>query len=425
MRIFTSLLISAALPLGGAAFAHPGGATSGSSDLNGTYASPEAFEWSSRNTDFAPAFDDQFRAPIQNSDVTFSVEVLAQDMTHPWGIAVLPDGAGYLVTEQSGHLHHVGVDGAVSEPIEGAPEVLYAQQGGMLDVATGPNFAEDRMIYMTYSKQVGTGDTGAPLVATAAARGVLSEDLSRLENVEDIFVQEPPSPSPMHYGSRIVFDGAGHAFITTGEHFTQKERDYAQDLDKTYGKVIRVNLDGSVPQDNPFVGQEGAVDTIWSLGHRNVQGAAFDADGTLWVIEHGPKGGDELNRPEPGANYGWPVVSYGRQYNGPLIGSGEASGEGFTQPVYFWDPVIAPGGMDFHHGEMFSDWNGDILTTSYTGLGVVRLEIGEEGQVTGEERFLSELGGVQDVEVLEDGSFLLLTNAESGELLHVTRAEGS
>ena len=224
----------------------------------------------------------------------------------------------------------------------------------------------------------------------------------------------------MHYGSRIVFDDDDHAFVTTGEHFTQKERDYAQDLDKTYGKVVRLNLDGSVPEDNPFVGQEGALGSIWSYGHRNVQAAVVTPDGTLLTVEHGPQGGDELNRPEPGLNYGWPVVSYGEQYSGEPIGSGQASAEGMEQPVYFWDPVIAPGGMDLHAGEAFSQWNGDLLIGSLYPGGVVRVELGDDGRVTAEERLLRDAGRVRTVEVLDDGSFVILTDTADGEVIRVT-----
>ena len=423
----SALLSTAILFMATPSLAHMGDDQFGSGETAGSppqriYEPVGPFSWGERNTDFAPAFDGQFRAQIEASRQGFDVRVLADGLNHPWGVAVLPDGNGYLVTEQSGHLHHLTEDGRLSAPIEGVAEVVFVEQGGLLDVAIGPDFAQDRMIYFTYSKPMGEGPGGSMLNATAAARGVLSQDLSALSDVEDIFVQDPPSESPMHYGSRIVFDGAGHAFITTGEHFTMEERDYAQDLDKTYGKVIRVNLDGTIPEDNPFVDDPNAAGEIWSLGHRNIQGAAVDSDGTLWAIEHGPKGGDELNRPEPGKNYGWPFVSYGLQYDGQVVGIGEASREGFEQPVYFWDPVIAPGGMDFHSGETFSEWNGDLLIGSYIRKGVVRLIIGDDGLVQGEERFLSELGRVQDVEVLDDGSFLLLTDKENGEVIHVTPA---
>ncbi len=372
------------------------------------------FNYGDRNTDFEPAFPEQFRAPITPSGVELDLEVIASDLVHPWGIATLPDADGWLVTERPGRLRHVLPDGSVSEPIGGVPEVHAVDQGGLLDVALGPDFETDRMVYLTYSKPMGYG-----LSATAAARGTLSVDLSALEDVEDIFVQDPPDDTAKHYGSRIVFPGDGTAFVTAGEHSSMETRVYAQDLDKTYGKVIRIDLDGATPEDNPFVGQESAIDTIWSYGHRNIQGAALDADGTLWTIEHGPKGGDELNRPEPGLNYGWPVISYGKRYSGQPIGSGDAVQEGMEQPVYFWDPVIAPGGMTFHSGDTFAEWNGDALIGSLYPGGVVRLALNDEGHVVEEERLLRDQGRIRDVELQDDGTFLVITDFESGSLIHV------
>ncbi|TFL17937.1 PQQ-dependent sugar dehydrogenase [Jannaschia formosa] len=383
-------------------------------------ATAQSFERGERNTDLAPAFPEQFRAPLVESDVELDTETLVEGLVHPWGIATLPDDDGWLVTERPGRLRHVAPDGTLSEPISGVPEVWNRDQGGLLDVALGPDFAETRMVYITYAKPMGDG-----LSATAAARGVLSEDMTALSEVEDIFVQDPPDDTAMHYGSRILFPGDGTAVITTGEHSSLETRVYAQDLDKTYGKVIRVNLDGSIPEDNPFVGQEGAIDSIWSYGHRNIQGAAYDADGTLWTIEHGPAGGDELNRPDPGLNYGWPVISYGERYGGGPIGSGDAQQEGMEQPVYFWDPVIAPAGMTFHDGEAFSEWNGDALIGSLYPGGVVRLSLNEEGLVTEEERLLRDIGRVRDVELQEDGTFFILTDFEDGAMIHVTPASSS
>ena len=401
MRYLTLPLLTALLPVAAAAQTH---------------------QWGERNTDFPPAFPEQFRAPLADSGVELQTEVLAGGLVHPWGIANLPDSGGWLVTERAGRMRHVAPDGTVSEPIAGTPDVLAQSQGGLLDVALGPTFADDRVIYVTYAKPVEGGS------ATAAARMVLAEDLSSVSEVQDIFVQEPASPTPMHYGSRIVFPGDGTAFITTGEHSRDEERPYAQDLDKTYGKVVRVNLDGSTPQDNPYVGEEGVIDTIWSYGHRNIQGAAMDAEGTFWAIEHGPAGGDELNRPEPGLNYGWPIISYGERYafraadpGGP-IGIGQAVEEGMEQPVYFWDPVIAPGGMAFHSGESFADWNGDILASSLVPGGVVRLSLDDDGLVSEEERLLTDLGRGRDVEIQPDGSFIVLTDFADGEMIHVTPA---
>ena len=397
MRLATALL--AASTLAGAACAQP---------------SQPSFTYGQRNTDFMPAFENQTRAPLQESGYEIETAVVAGGLEHPWGIAVLP-GGGYLVTERAGRLRHVAADGTLSEPLGGVPDVLAREQGGLLDVALGPDFESDRAVYLTYSKFMGDG-----VSATAAARGTLSEDMSALEGLEDVFVQDPPSSNPMHYGSRIVFDGEGHAYVTTGEHFSERERVFAQDLDKTYGKVVRIALDGSTPEDNPFAGREGAVGSIWSLGHRNVQAAVVAPDGTLWTVEHGPRGGDELNRPEPGLNYGWPVISYGKNYDGSPVGSGEAVAKGMEQPVYFWDPVIAPGGMDVHAGLAFSEWNGDLLIGSLYPGGVVRVELGEDGRVTAEERLLRDAGRVRTVKVLEDGSFVLLTDTEDGEIVHVT-----
>ncbi|CUH30414.1 Soluble aldose sugar dehydrogenase YliI precursor [Jannaschia seosinensis] len=380
----------------------------------------QTHEWGERNTSYPPAFPEQFRAELVDSGVTLTTETLADGLVHPWGIATLPDDRGWLVTERAGLLRHLASDGTLSDPITGLPEILSVGQGGLLDVALGPDFAEDRKIFITYAKPVEDGS------ATAAASMTLADDLASVDQVNEIFVQSPPSENPMHFGSRIVFLGDGTVAITTGEHFSDEERPFAQDLGKTYGKVIRVNLDGTVPEDNPFVGTEGAAEEIWTLGHRNIQGAALDEDGTLWTIEHGPQGGDELNRPEPGLNYGWPAISYGKRYDfrdvdpGGPVGIDAAQQEGMEQPVYFWDPVIAPGGMDFHSGETFADWNGDILASSLVPGGVVRLSLSDEGLVTEEERLLSDIGRVRDVEVQPDGSFLILTDYEDGRVIRVT-----
>lgn len=356
--------------------------------------------------EFRPAFAAQTRAPEADSGVTLRRETFVSGLAHPWGIAPLPDG-GYLVTERPGRMRRISPDGSVSAPIEGIPPVLAESQGGLLDVTLGPDFKNDRTIYWTYAKPMGGG-----LSATAAARGVLAPDFSRVSAVEDIFVQNPPSPAPAHYGSRILFDGEGHAFITTGEHFTRRERVLAQDTDVTYGKVLRIRPDGSIPRDNPF------DNAVWSYGHRNPQGAAFDAEGRLWTVEHGPAGGDELNRPDAGENHGWPVISYGENYGGDPVGSGKSAAEGMEQPVYYWDPVIAPGGMTFYDGTLFDAWRGDALIASLNPGGLVRLSI-EDGRVTGEERFLRGVR-IRDVEVAPDGAVLVLVDAADGKILRLT-----
>lgn len=365
------------------------------------------------NAAFEPAWDGQTRAPALDP-TPVRAEPFAGPLEHPWGIAPLPDGR-FLVTERPGRLRIVAADGTLSEPVEGLPEVDARRQGGLLDVTISPDFATDRTIFWTYSKPLGGG-----LTATAAARGVLAEDGRSLSEVQDIFVQEPPSDSPMHYGSRILFLPDGTLAITTGEHSRAPERERAQDPQATWGKVIRINPDGSIPPDNPHAEDRAGHPAVWTLGHRNPQGAALDARGQLWIVEHGARGGDELNLIRRGANYGWPVVSYGVEYSGAPIGSGEPRGEGFEEPVYYWDPVIAPSGLAFYEGSMFDGWSGDLLIGSLNPGGLVRLRQGEDGRITGEERLLGEIGRLRDVEVLEDGALLLLIDDPRGGILRVT-----
>lgn len=389
--------------------------------LTGAATAQDTHEWGPRNApQYQPFFKNQTRAPLVATDESFETTELAEGLEHPWAVAELPDDQGLLVTERPGRVRHVSLDGAVSDPIGGLPMIENGAvpdgshtQAGLLDLKLAPDFADSRMVYFTYSKPVEDD-----MSVTAAARGVLSEDLSQMTNVEDIWTQSPPSPTRMHYGSRIVFDGTGHVFITTGEHSSLAERDFSQHLDKTYGKVVRLNLDGSIPQDNPFVGVEGADDAIWSYGHRNVQSATMK-DGMLYVVEHGPAGGDELNMPQPRRNYGWPVVSYGVRYNGPAIGSGQPRMPGMEEPVYYWDPVIAPGDMTVYDGDVFSSWEGDFLIGGLVAPGIVRLSM-EGPMVVEEERLLQDYGRVREVEVLDDGSLVLATDYADGSLVHVT-----
>jgi glucose/arabinose dehydrogenase len=363
---------------------------------------------------FNPAFPEQTRAPAMRSGFELAAETVAGPLEHPWGVALLPDG-GYLVTERPGRLRVVAPDGTISAPVSGLPEVVAKGQGGLLDIAVSPTFAEDRILYWTYAKPMGGGQS-----ATAAARGRLAEDGAAVTDVQDVFVQEPPSPTTNHYGSRVVPDGQGHLFVTTGEHFSLSERQLAQDLSTTYGKIVRVALDGAPPPDNPFAGEPGAVPTIWSYGHRNIQAAALDPDGRLWAIEHGPKGGDELNLIEPGRNYGWPVIAYGENYDGSPVGEGVTTREGMEQPRYYWDPVIAPSGMAFYDGAMFPEWRGDILTGSLRPGALVRLRL-DGDTVVGEERLLTGAGRIRDVAVAPDGAVLVLTDAADGALLRLTK----
>jgi aldose sugar dehydrogenase len=336
---------------------------------------------------------------------------VAVGLEHPWGVELLPDGR-FLVTERPGRLRLVGRDGKLSEPLTGVPEAYARGQGGLLDVALSPGFAQDRLVYLSFAER---GDGGA---GTAVARGRLGE--RGLEGTQVIWRQQPKvEGSYNHWGSRIVFRPDGTLFVTVGDRYSHRDR--AQDLSTTIGKVVRINPDGSAPRDNPFVGRAGALPEIWSYGHRNVQAAALDARGELWTVEHGARGGDELNNPQPGKNYGWPVITYGRDYSGAQIGYG-TSRPGMEQPVYYWDPVIAPSGSTFYSGTAFPDWRGDLLVGSLSPGGLVRLRI-TNGRVAVEERYLAELRErIRDVREGPDGALYLLTDSSRGRLLRVEPA---
>jgi len=366
--------------------------------------------------DVTPAFAEQTEAPEQITHDRLATTTIAGDLVHPWGLAILPDGAGYLVTERSGNLRHIATDGTVSDPVANVPAVHAVNQGGLLDVALAPDFADSGLIYLTYAKPLGDG-----MSVTAASRAVLSDDMTELTNVQEIFEQQPPSPTPMHYGSRIRPTADGMVYITTGEHSSQAERDMSQALAATYGKVIRVNPDGSPIADNPFTQMDAAQPEIYSYGHRNIQGAAIHPEtGAFWIIEHGPAGGDELNLVAAGQNYGWPIVAYGQNYNGTPIGINRARhAPDYTEPRYYWDPVIAPGDMVFYQGDMFPEWQGDVLIGGLVAGAVVRLELDGE-TVVAEERLVAGIGRVRDVDVDVDGSLLILTDYEDGALIRVT-----
>lgn len=369
--------------------------------------------------EFTPAFPEQTRAPAAESGAAFAVETVAEGLEHPWAVAVLPDGA-VLVTERPGRLRVVRDGALLPDPVAGLPEVFARRQGGLLDVAPGPDFAEDRLVYWTYAKPTGGGTS-----VTAAARGRLSEDMSEITGATDIFVQTPPSASPLHYGSRLAFDGAGHVFVTTGEHSVPEERVRAQDLATSYGKVIRLGLDGALPADNPFADQGETAAQVWSYGHRNIQSAAIHPEtGALWIGEHGPRGGDEVNLIEAGANYGWPLVSYGENYDGSPVGTGVSSAEGVVEPRYYWDPVIAPGGMTFYDGAAFPEWRGDLLIAGLQAQAIVRLEL-DGDTVVGEERLLTDRGRIRDLALDADGAVLAVTDAEDGALLRLTPADAT
>ena len=335
---------------------------------------------------------------------------VAAGLEHPWGLAFLPDGA-MLVTERPGRLRHVAANGVLSKPLAGLPEVYASGQGGLLDVAIDPRFAENRRVYLSYS------ESGAGGAGTVVARGRL--DGERLVDVSVIFRQEPKLSTGLHFGSRLVFAADGRLFAALGDRDT---RALAQDLSSHVGKVVRIESDGRVPADNPFVGRPGARPEIWSLGHRNVQGAALDPrTGALWTAEHGARGGDEVNQPRAGLNYGWPVISYGREYSFLSIGEGTAK-PGLEQPVHYWDPSIAPSGMAIYTGDKFPAWRGHMFVGSLKFGRLVRLEM-KDGKVVKEERLLEGFDQrVRDVRQGPDGFLYLLTDSPAGRLLRLTPA---
>jgi aldose sugar dehydrogenase len=339
------------------------------------------------------------------------VQTIAKGLEHPWGVAFLPDKR-MLVTERPGRLRVVAPDGRLSEPLAGVPQVFASGQGGLLDVVPSPAFEKDRLVYLSFAEP-GPGGAG-----TAVARGRLGE--RGLEDTQVIWRQQPKVGGSNHWGSRIVFHRDGTLFMTLGDRGNYSES--AQDLATTIGKVVRINPDGSAPRDNPFAERAGARPEIWSYGHRNIQGGALHPEtGQLWTVEHGARGGDELNRPQAGKNYGWPIISYGTHYSGAKIGEGTAR-EGMEQPVYYWDPVIAPSGMTFYSGELFAGWKNNILIGSLTPGLLVRLVM-QDAKVAKEERYLGELRQrIRDVRQAPDGSLHLLTDARDGQILRITPA---
>jgi aldose sugar dehydrogenase len=377
-----------------------------------------------------PAFAGQTRACGVKSGVAFDVTVLAKGLERPWAVEPLPNG-DLLVTEKPGRLRVVSARGEVGQPIGGLlpvgqggvsaasgqgglPPITARGQGGLLDVALSPNFARDRTIYWSFSEQREGGS------GTSVARGVLTEDRRSLEQVRVIFRATPTYDNNLHFGSRLAFGPDGMLYVTLGDRFDRPNRPKAQQLDTHIGKVVRINPDGSAPADNPFAGQAGAAPQVWTLGHRNVQSAAFDERGRLWTVEHGAKGGDELNLIEKGKNYGWPLVTYGEEYSGAPIPGALTAREGFEQPVYYWDPVIAPSGMQFYTGSAFPAWRGSLFIGGLIAKGLVRLEI-EGNRVVGEEHLLAERGKrVRDVRQGPDGALYVVTDESDGELLKIT-----
>lgn len=340
-------------------------------------------------------------------------EVVASGLENPWGVGFLPDGR-FLVTEKSGRIRVVGADGKLGAPVAGLPAIATGGQGGLLDVLVDSAFARNRTFYFCFSEP----EAGGSANSTALARAQLSADGSRLEGLKVIFSQRPKVASRHHFGCRIVEAKDGSLFLTLGDRFSRKED--AQKLDNHLGKLVRIAKDGSVPADNPFVGRAGALPEIWSYGHRNGQGAALAPDGKLWMHEHGPQGGDEINIPEAGRNHGWPVITYGENYGGGRIGDGITRKDGLEQPLHHWVPSIAPSGMAFLTSDRYgTGWKGNLFVGSLKFGYLDRIEL-KDGKVVAEHKLLEDgRARIRDVKQGPDGLLYVLTDESDGKLLRL------
>jgi glucose/arabinose dehydrogenase len=337
-------------------------------------------------------------------------QTVAGGLEHPWAVAFLPQGR-FLVTERPGRMRVVDAQGKLGPPLAGVPSVAARGQGGLLDVVTDSGFASNRTLYFCFS------EPGAGGNSTALARARLADDERSLQDVRVIFSQKPKVESSAHFGCRIVEARDGTLFLTLGERFSRKED--AQKLDNHLGKVVRVQKDGGIPKDNPFAGRAGALPEIWSYGHRNGQGATLAPDGRFWMHEHGPQGGDEINVPQPGRNYGWPVITYGENYGGGPIGEGITRKAGMEQPLHYWVPSIAPSGMAFLTSDRYGDgWKGDLFVGSLKFGYLDRIELAD-GKVRREEKLLQGIGRVRDVRQGPDGLLYLVTDESEGKLVRV------
>ena len=355
------------------------------------------------------AAEQQFRS----EEGTLTVSTLADGLRNPWALAFLPGGKDMLVTERAGNLRVVNAEGKVGPPISGVPKVWAEGQGGLLDVVLSPEFDKDRTVYLSYAEEGSDGKAG-----TAVGRGQLSEDRARLDNFSVIFRQQPKLSVGNHFGSRLVFDRDGYLFIALGEN---NQRPTAQDLDKLQGKIVRILPDGEVPKDNPFVGKDNVRPEIWSFGHRNQQGAALNPwTGKLWTHEHGPRGGDEINIPEPGKNYGWPIATHGINYS--LLPIPEAKGkhvDGMVDPHHVWEKSPGISGMAFYDSPTFKAWDHNLFIGALATQELIRLQL-DGDKVVHEERLLGDLKArIRDVRVGPDGYLYVLTDDKDGALLKV------
>lgn len=374
-------------------------AAAGVTDSSGT-----PVETKPANTTYRPAFAGQTRVAGVKTTTPYQTKLLSTNLKKPWGIAVLPDGR-LLITEKEGTFRLATTAGALGAPITGVPAVNAKGQGGLLGITLDPSFASNRMVYWVFAEATPEGNL------TAVAKGKLSADESRIENATVIYRAAPAHKSNLHYGGRILFDKTGNLVVSTGERSDKETRPLAQSLQAALGKIVRITTDGKPAPGNPFLKTAGARPELYSYGHRNVQGLAFHpATGDLWENEFGPRGGDELNRIQPGKNYGWPAITYGQEYSGQEISNGQTQKAGMEQPVYYWDPVLSPSGMTFYSGKGIAEWKHNLFIAGLNSLHIARLVI-RNNKVVGEERLLTgERERFRDVAEGKDGALYAVTD---------------
>ena len=376
----------------------------------------QPMETRSGNTaNFKPAFPGQTRVPRSNDATAVAVTTVASGLASAWALEFLPDGR-MLVTERAGALRIIAKDGTKGPAVTGVPSVDSQGQGGLLDVALDPDYVANQIIYFSYAEAREGGKNGTTLAKARLIDGAAP----RLENFQVIYRQEPAWTSRLHFGSRIVFRPDGTLFLTQGERSVADARVFAQDLGGLLGKVVRLNKDGSIPRDNPFVARAGVRPEIWAYGLRNIQAAALQpGTNQLWTIEHGPKGGDELNQPEAGKNYGWPVITYGTEYSGVKMPGGITAKEGMEQPVYYWDPIIAPSGMIFYDGALFPQWKGSIFVGGLASQKLIRLVLNGKKVVSEDWLLTDQQQRIRDVKQGPDGAIYVVTDGADGKVLRV------
>ncbi|MBZ4188664.1 PQQ-dependent sugar dehydrogenase [Niabella beijingensis] len=378
-----------------------------------TDSSSNPVETKKPNSDYKPAFEGQTRIKGVHTQTPLDVKMLSDRLVYPWGIVTLPDGR-FLITERKGTLRIATAAGQLSAPITGLPKVNSDGQGGLLDVIPDPDFATNRIIYWSFSQDVPPG------TLTAVGKGKLAADEKTVEGAAVIYQALPAFPSKLHYGSRLAWDKEGNLFVSTGERSDIKSRPMAQQLNAAPGKVLRITKEGKPAPGNPFANTPDARPEIWSYGHRNVQGLAIHpVTGDLWEDEFGPKGGDEVNRIEPGKNYGWATITYGLEYSGEKVGEGITQKEGLEQPVYYWDPVVSPSGATFYSGDLIPEWKNNLFIGALSGMHIVRLVI-ENNKVVGEERLLADQQQrFRDVVQGADGALYAISDGEKGRLFRI------